>query len=62
MDKAIKYLYEMGKIPGECRMAFIVPLRKRNDVHNTEKYRNITLLSDVLKLLDILLDKEDSGL
>ena len=46
-----------GRIPKEWRMGLIVPLWKRTgDVHDPGKYRGITLLSQVLKLLERVLD------
>ena len=44
-------------MPKEWRMGLIVPIWKRTgDVHNPGKYRGITLLSQVLKLLERALD------
>ena len=41
----------------EWRMGLIVPIWKRTgDVHDPGKYRGITLLSKVLKLLERVLD------
>ena len=47
-----------GRIPKEWMMGLIVPIwkRKKGDVHDPEKYRGITLLSQVLTLLDRVLD------
>ena len=47
-----------GRIPKEWRMDLIVvPIWKRKgDVHDPGKYRGITLLSQVLKLLEMVLD------
>ena len=46
-----------GRIPKEWRMGLIVPIWKRKgDVHEPGKYRGITLFSQVLKLLERLLD------
>ena len=46
-----------GRIPKEWRMGLIVPIWKRKgDVHDPGKYRGITLLSQVLKLLERILD------
>ena len=46
-----------GRIPKEWRMGLIVPIWKRKeDVHDPGKCRGITLLSQVLKLLERLLD------
>ena len=46
-----------GRIPKEWRMGLIVPIwKKTGDVHNTGKYRDITLLSQVLTLLERVLD------
>ena len=46
-----------GRIPKEWRMGLRVPIWKRKgDVHDPGKYRGITLLSQVLKLLERVLD------
>ena len=46
-----------GRIPKEWRMGLIVPIWKgKGDVHDPGKYRGITLLSQVLKLLERVLD------
>ncbi len=46
-----------GRIPKERRMGLIVPIWKMTeDVHDPRKYRGITLLSQVLKLLERVLD------
>ena len=46
-----------GRIPKEWRMGLIVPIWKRKgDVHDPGKYKGITLLSQVLKLLERVLD------
>ncbi len=46
-----------GRIPKEWRMGLIVPIwKKKGDVHDPGKYRGITLLSQVLKLLERVLD------
>ena len=46
-----------GSIPKEWRMGLIVPIWNRTvDVHDPGKYSGITLLSQVLKLLERLLD------
>ena len=46
-----------GRIPKEWRMGLIVPIWKRKvDVHDPGKYRGITILSQVLKLLERVLD------
>ena len=46
-----------GRIPKEWRMGLIVPIWKRKgDVHDPGKYRGITLLSQVLELLERVLD------
>ena len=46
-----------GRIPKEWRMGLIVPIWKRKgDVHDPGKYRGITLLSQVLELLEMVLD------
>ena len=46
-----------GRIPREWRMGLIVPIWKRKgDVHEPGKHRGITLLSQVLKLLERVLD------
>ena len=46
-----------GRIPKEWRVGLIVPIWKRKgDVHNPGKHRGITLLSQVLKLPERVLD------
>ena len=46
-----------GRITRYRRMGLIVPIWKRKgDVHDAGKYRGITLLSQVLKLLERVLD------
>ena len=46
-----------GRIHKELRMSLIVPIWKMTeDVHDPGKYRGITLLSQVLKLLERVLD------
>ena len=46
-----------GRIQKEWRMGLIVPIWKRTeDVHDPGKYRGITRLSQVLKLLERGLD------
>ena len=46
-----------GRIPKEWRMGLIVPIWKRKgDVNDPGKYSGITLLSQVLKLLERVLD------
>ena len=46
-----------GRIPKEWRTDLIVPIWKRKeDVHDRGKYRGIALLSQVLKLLERVLD------
>ena len=46
-----------GRIPKQWRMGLIVPIWKRTgDVPNPGRYRGITLLSQVLKLLERVLD------
>ena len=48
---------QKGRIPKEWTMGLIVPIWKRKgDVHDPRKYRGITLLSQVLKLLERVLD------
>ena len=46
-----------GRIPKEWRMGLIVPIwTRKGDVHDPGKYRGITLLSQVLKLVERVLD------
>ena len=46
-----------GRIPKEWRMDLIVPIWKRKgDGHDPGKYRGVTLLSQVLKVLERVLD------
>ena len=50
-------MYAGGKVQKEWRVGLIVPIWKRTgDVHDPGKYRGITLLSQVLKLLERVLD------
>ena len=44
-----------GSIQKAWRTGLIVPIWKRRDVYDPGKYRGITLLSQVLKLLDRVL-------
>ena len=46
-----------GRVPKEWRLGLIVPIWKRKgDVHDPGNYRGITLLSQLLKLLERVLD------
>ena len=46
-----------GKVPDEWRTELIVPIWKRKgDVQDPGKYRGITLLSHIMKLLERILD------
>ena len=46
-----------GKVPKEWRIGLIVPIWKRKgDVQDPGKYRGITLLSHIIKLLERILD------
>ena len=46
-----------GRMQNEWRMGLIAPIWKSTgDVHDPGKYRGITLLSQVLKLLEKVLD------
>ena len=46
-----------GRIQKRRRMGLVVPIWKRKgDVHNPGKYRGITLLSKILKLLERFLE------
>ena len=46
-----------GRIPVEWRTGLIIPIWKmKGDVHDPGKYRGITLLSQVLKLLERVVD------
>ena len=46
-----------GKVPEEWRSGLIVPIWKRKgDVQDSGKYRGITLLSHIMKLLERILD------
>ena len=48
---------QKGRMPKEWRMGLTVPIWKRKgDVHDPGKYRGIKLLSQVLKLLERVLD------
>ena len=49
-------MMQEGRIPKEWRKSLIVPIWKRKgDVHDPGKYRGITILSQVLKLLERVL-------
>ena len=46
-----------GKVPEEWRTGLIVPIwKKKGDVQDPGKYRGITLLSHIMKLLERILD------
>ena len=46
-----------GKVPEEWRTGLIVPIwKKKGDVQDQGKYRGITLLSHIMKLLEMILD------
>ena len=45
-----------GKVPEEWRTGLIVPIWKKGDVQDPGKYRGITLLSHIMKLLKRILD------
>ena len=46
-----------GQVPNEWRVGLILPIWKRKgDVQDPNKYRGITLLSHVMKLLERILD------
>ena len=46
-----------GKVPEEWRTGLIVPIwKKKGDVQDPGKYRGITLLSHIMKLLEKILD------
>ena len=54
--KATEVCMQEGMIPKEWRMGLIVPIWKRKrDVHDPGKYSCITLLSQVLELLERVL-------
>ena len=47
----------LGKVPEEWRTGLIVPIwKKKGDVQDPGKYRGITLLSHIMKLLERILD------
>ena len=55
--RLLKVCMQKGRIPKEWRMGLIVPIWKRKgDVHDPGKYRGITLLSQVPKALERVLD------
>ena len=55
--KATERVYGGGKDTERVRMGLIVPIWKRKwDAHDPGKYRGIALLSQVLKLLERVLD------
>jgi len=46
-----------SKVPEEWRTGLIVPIwKKKGDVQDSEKYRGITLLIHIMKLLERILD------
>ena len=46
-----------GKVPEECRTGLIIPIwKKKGDVQDPGKYRGITLLSHIMKLIERILD------
>ena len=55
--KATERMYAGGKDTGGVDFGLLVPIWKmKGDVHDPGKYRGITLLSQVLKLLERVLD------
>ena len=55
--RLVNVCMQEGRIPKEWRMGLIVPIWKRKgDVHDPGKYRGTILLSQVLKLLERVLD------
>ena len=62
LGRLFKVCLREGKIPREWQTGLIVPIWKRKgDVHDPGKYRGITLLSHVLKLLERILDRRIRG-
>ena len=50
------------RVPKELMIGLIVPIwNMKGDVHDPRKYRGITLLSQVLKQLERVLDARISG-
>ena len=54
-ERLLSVCMQEGRIPKEWRMGMIVPIWKRK-VHDPGKFRGITQLSQVLKLLERVLD------
>ena len=59
MDKqAVEHMHETMQFPEDWRTGLIVPIWKRKGhAQDPWKYRGITLLSHIMKLLDNILDK-----
>ena len=56
IGRLLNVCMQEGRIPKEWRMCLIVPVwERKGDVHDPGKCRGITLLSQVLKLLDRVL-------
>ena len=56
-ESGISWTKRQGKVPEEWRTGLIVPIRKKKgDVQDPGKYRGITLLSHIIKLLERILD------
>ena len=56
-ERLLNVCMQEGRIPKAWRMGLIVPIWKiKGDVHDPGKYRGITLLSQLLKLLEMVLD------
>ena len=50
-ERLLNVCMQEGRIPKEWRMGLIVPIwQRKGDVHDPGKYRDIALLSQVLKL------------
>ena len=57
IGRLLNVCMQEGRVPKEWMMGLIVPIWKRKgDVHDPGKYSGITLLSQVLKLLERVLD------
>ena len=57
INRRLNKCMRQGKVPEEWRTGIIVPIwKKKGDVQDPEKYRGITLLSHIMKLLERILD------
>ena len=55
--KLLNVCVQEGRTPNEWKMGLIVTIREgKGDVHDPGKYRGTTLLSQLLELLEMVLD------